>query len=249
MNTNREQKWQAYIDGELSACETTDFEATLSEVDKRMLAADTSFNRKLNQFINQGTCPDDVWSRVRGLALRAATNQRVHTPARNWRLVAGAALAAGFLVIVLGNFTIGRRIGDSIFLQAAASVEQLRAESEIAPGRDAVFGYLALRGIHLGFPDDETIARSIAPHTSFEFVGARQVNFRGDKVTEVLASCCEKPVRIVIAPVGSKAAKELVLASAEPGPIQATRNLEGYVAGVVSEHPTTGLVNILQAVR
>jgi len=238
--------WQAYLDGELSACESAEFEAGLSETERRMLASDAGFTAKLNQVIDQGECPQDMWGRIRAKAHPSARREAGPILHRNWRVLASAAIAACLLFVLFGNFTLGRKIGDPLFLKAAASVRELESESEVAPGRESVLKYLAERGIRIDMPDDQTIERSIAPHTSFRIIGARQSTYAGEKVTEILTACCDRPVRIVMAPAGSRAAKEIVLASAEPGPVQAIRNLDGLIIGIVSDHPTAGLMNLLQ---
>ena len=63
---NFEDLWNAYIDGELSASEASEFEASLSDEDRALLAGEMQFENALADRLRQDSdCPADVWARVK----------------------------------------------------------------------------------------------------------------------------------------------------------------------------------------
>lgn len=242
---NREQLWQAYLDGELSACEAAQFETTLSDAERRRVAAELRFDRALADRLRRNAdCPDGLWGRTR---TKLAPTGR----AKIRRLVfAGAAVAAAMLaVFVLPEFYpygFAGFVGSDV-IHAAASVEDLIAQSETEPGLPNVQLYLDERGISLSLLKDALLFRGGPGHPPGKILGARQVRFAGTRVTEVYVDCCGRPVKFVLAPQGSRAARLLAEAAAEPGYVQATNNVGDYAIAVVARHPSDRLMDLFNA--
>ncbi len=249
MNRDQEQMWQAYVDGELSACEAAQFEASLTEAERMRLASEMRFERALSDRLREGcACPTETWQRARSMALECG-GAGTHRASRRLAIAGAALAAAAALAFVLSDVTgLFEAAPDSNVIHAAVSVEELEAESETDPGWESVQAYLDAHGIRLTLTDRERILGLIRPHPKLEIVGARTNRFGGGEVTELLVACCDKPVKVILAPKHSSAAQALAKAAAEDGAdIQATRKVNGYVAAVVATHPAHGLVNLVDA--
>lgn len=248
MNRDQEQMWQAYVDGELSACEAAQFEGSLTEGERARLASELRFERALSERMREDApCPMATWQRARAMALASGGGQGL--TARRW-VMAGATLAAAaalaFVMSDLGG--LFETVEQTNVIHAAASVSALAAESETEPGWEAAQTYLREKGVMLSLEDREQIMGLMAPHSPIEILGARQDTFGGGEVTELLVACCDKPVRVLLAPKHSSAARAIVMAAAgDDSDVQATRKVKGYIAAVVATHPSHGLVNIVEA--
>jgi hypothetical protein len=237
------------VDGELSACEAAQFEASLTEAERTRLASEMRFERALSDRLRDGgACPVATWQRARSMALDC-DGARSRVASRRW-IYAGATLAAAAaFAFVLSNVTgLFDAASDSNVIHAAESIAQLTAESETEPGWENVQTYLDAHGVRLSLTDYDRIMTIIRPHPKLEIIGARTARFGGSEVTELLVACCDKPVKVILAPKHSSAAHALAKAAAEDGAdIQATRKVDGYVAAVVATHPAHGLVNLVDA--
>lgn len=242
MNTNREQLWQAYIDGELSAQEAAEFEASLSQPARMRLAEDMRFVRAVNERLSEGACPDPVWSRTQALVRERAAGPEPRSHRWYW---GAASIAAAAVVAFMASFYAFdfRGTDDASVIHAASSVEALAAASEVDAGHENAMRYLREKGFELTLFDEPELEASMGHHRPIRIVGARQERYAGDKVTEVLFSCCGYPVKMLLAKQDSKAAKTLGRAAGEIGTdIQATRIIDGYLAALVSKHSARGLL-------
>ncbi len=240
---NHDRLWQAYIDGELSASEAAQFEASLSEADRERLAADMRFVRAVNERLSTGACPDPVWSRTRA-RLREHAMGPVNE-GRRWywgaASLAAAAVVAFFVSFYAADFG---GVSDTSVIHAASSVDELTASSAVGPGRDNATRYLQGKGLELTLVDERVLESSLTPHRPIEIVGARQERYAGDHVTEVLFSCCRYPVKVLLAKRDSNAARALgEAAGRNDTDIQATRIVDGYLAAVVSKHTAHGILD------
>lgn len=244
MNT-KERLWQAYLDGELSASEATEFESSLSESERKALAADMRFEHGLHELLSEGACPDPVWERTQALIRRTAP-PRQSGSRRYWVAASLAAACLAFVLLVVSGELRSR--SNTNVIHAASSVNALASTSDVAPGHDNAVHYLKQHGIHLGIHNEPELEAMYLPHRPIKVVGARQDTFAGDRVTEVLFSCCGYPVKVLVARQDSPAAKAIGRATGQKNSdVQATKIVDGYLAAVVSRHPAHGLVNALEA--
>jgi hypothetical protein len=58
--------------------------------------------------------------------------------------------------------------------------------------------------------------------------------------------CCDQPVRILLAPEFSAAAREIV-SQDHDSDAQAVRRANGYLAAIVAKHPSHNLINAIEA--
>lgn len=243
MSVDKAKLWQAYIDGELSASETAEFEASLTGAERERLAAEQRFERGFSETLSRGgECPAEVWRRT--LALVSERRKSAGPPTRRrWAMGGLGLLAAASIALMLAIFIPGAPDSESVVL-AANTVEELAALSETEPGREAAVEYL--RAHDIGFelvPEDSLGIAAI--HYGIEVVGARASKTSRDEVVELLMACCEYPIKLVMAPRGSATARALGKAASEPGgEVQALRVIDGYVAAVVGKHPAPGLIDL-----
>ncbi len=241
---NHEQLWQAYLDGELSACEAAQFESTLSEAERQRLAGELRFDRALaDRLRRDAECPDALWEQTRA-KLAPATNPR---KTRRMLLV-GAALAAALLaVFVLPElYPLGLATGSDV-IQAASSVDDLIAQSETDSGVANVQHYFDEKGISLTLLQDCALFRGAPGHPAGKVLGVRQASLGGTRVTEVFVDCCGRPVKFVLAPHGSRAARLLAEAAAQSGQVQSANNVGDYAIAVVARHPANRLMDLFKA--
>jgi len=252
MNQNKEHLWQAYLDGELSAIEAADFEASLSDSDQARLMADVRFERGLAARLSEDAeCPDEVWARTRKLI--AGQNAEATPRAarrRRWYLGAGMVAAAAALAIVIYPFV--NPFGSSeaaAFVMSDANVEELVSTSEVEEGLEFAERFIHEHGVDLAVLDTNDVAKSKGPfwrnrHWTIRVVGAREEAFKDGTLTEVLVDCCQYPMKILFASVDSDAAREIELAAAKNGNVQSTRIIGDYVVAVVGRHKSHILLDL-----
>ena len=250
MKNNTEQYWQAYLDGELSASEAADFEASLTDAQREQLAVDMRVERVIAEHLaRDAECPDGVWERTKARIARLNEMNAPRVSSRRrwyWRAATLAAVAALAFVISVVAPTGGSPETSSVIF-AASSVEELVATSEAEPGSDAAERYIRDKGVGLQLEEDSFLETMRGRHYDVHIIGARQELHNGEPVTEILIECCGRPIKVLLARLDSKAASEIGLAAAraQEGNVQATRVVGGYLVAVVSRHQTHGLLDLI----
>lgn len=247
MSMDKEKSWQAYLDGELSAGEASEFEEGLSAEARERVGAEMRFENALADTLGQDAeCPDDVWARTRALiAGQEAPRRSVRVAFRRWYWGAGALAAAATLAFLVSLLLpVNTPLSPAIVL-AAESVEELASYSETAAGLESVQAYLdrQFANVTLSLPAASEMSSA---HHSVQLLGARMETSTPEPVVELLFGCCGYPVKVVMAKRGSATAGEIGRAAADgSGQVQATRVVGGYVTAVVGDHPAHGLLDIL----
>jgi hypothetical protein len=255
MNKNREKMRQAYLDGELSAIESSEFEATLDAAESEQLAAEVRFENGLAERLAQDAkCPEDVWERTKALLAEQ------HVPARpvsfsRWYWGAATFAAAASIVFFVTVFPQSP-LSPSAVVMAAESVDELAASAESESGPKATQAYLRKQGIELKLRDadfkGEMVGNTFKPsliHGDIHILGARMERLpSGKPVVEILFGCCRKPVKVLMAEKGSNAAFEIGEAAAARtmNHILDTRSVDGYITAVVGIHKAHGLLDIFE---
>ncbi len=250
MKKNVEQYWQAHLDGELSASEAADFEASLTDAQREQLAVDMRVERVLAEHLGRDAeCPDEVWERTKARIAQLDEARTSHvTSRRRWYWGAATLAAAAALAFVISVIApMGDSPESSSVIMAASSVEELVATSEAGSGSDSAERYIREKGVALYLEDESFLDTIRGLHYDVHIIGARQEWHDGEPVTEVLFECCERPVKILLASLDSKVAGEIGLATAhaQKGHVQATRVVGDYLVAVVSRHETHGLLDMI----
>jgi hypothetical protein len=253
MRSNEEERWMACLDGELTAAESADFELALTHNQRQRLAAERRFESALGDVLTgAATCPEPLWKRVtREIDAAAAPKQRggggSSSPRTRWffPLVAMAAMA---MVVAAAFLLTGRETMPAAFRMEAAHAAVL--QEEVLPGigsdEEAVDRYLASLGIPVGI-------RNVADFNGTSrhpvaLLGAGEAGIGGQRLVELLFTCCDKPTRIILADVDSTVGRQLMAAVNQEGSdVLEVREFGGYVAGLVSKHRRNEALNLLQA--
>lgn len=233
MNGDKETLWQAYLDGELSAAEASAFTASLSDREHEQLLEEIEFHSELSEVLSaDADCPDDVWERT-----QASIASRQRNPKPAWsRAVwyAGTVAAAASIALLISVFT-RTDSSYSAAVQAVETVDELKALSMVEPGAKAAQEFLHAHDTDIDIHLDEAIA--VTRHHGIAILGAREDKFKSGSVTGVLYVCCDRPVKIIMAKLGSKGADIIAKgagASAENSDVLETRVVGDYIAAVVS---------------
>jgi hypothetical protein len=254
MNMPDEHIRQAYIDGELSVGEMTNYEKTLSPEELKLLTSEKQFDGAVSDHLAQNAaCPMEVWERTKALLQSPPSNvtefaglKKRRLPSMYWGF--GSLVAAACVAFVVVNIAPGITPGgdDSVkgFLSVGAeTVGQLAAQAETSPTQDAVEELLHSHEILVQLNEMPELP-IYEIHYGMEYLGAK-TNTSVKEVVELLFACCEHPVKVVVAKRDSEAAKIIGQAVASNKEVQGTRIInEEYVAVVVASHPANGFMEV-----
>ncbi len=259
MNEKHEHLWHAYVDGELSVTEMAEFEKSLKSTDRERLAGEMRFENGLADRLSENAaCPKAVWDRTLSLLQEAQEKEaapdnvvpmRRHeeeSSRRPWFWGAASMVAAATVAFAI-LYTPGSVMDKEspVVILAAESVDDLAAESEVDGGIDAMNKYLADHGVDLGLNGADSLNMSKV-HYGIDILGAKEEMLGGTPVLEMLFSCCDAPVKVVMTKQNSEAARYIGAAvSRGSSEVQATRVIHGgYLVAVVGRHPAHGLLDI-----
>lgn len=248
MAQHREHLWQAYIDGELSAAEASEFEESLTPDERELLAADVCFERRLGEKLSHPLgIPEDIWQRTLSKVEAAQAAESPAKPRGIGRWTWGAmtlAAAAVIAFLITGSLTDYRVLGPPSIVMAAADVQALEAQAETAPTLDALRAFLDDAGVDVDVALDlDNLYAVHAQGHSMRFLGAGSENFGGERVIEMYFDCCHEPAKVLIAERGSPAAAAITNAFGNAGHVQALRDTGDYVVAVVGKHQAHDLID------
>lgn len=245
MNRKKDLLWQAYLDGELSVSETSEFEASLTEEERERLAAEMQFEGGLAERLSRDAkCPEDVWKRTKALIVEARDAESRPRSLRPWYWGVASLAAAAAVALMISVFAPVQSSPSSALVLAAETVEDLAATAKTEAGREAAQAYLDSHDVDLHINPVESLSIA-STHHDIEFLGTRTGYAAGEPVVEVLLGCCGRPVKVVMALQGSAAAQEIGFAAGENSQVGATRSVNGYLAAVVGDHTPYELLEIV----
>lgn len=240
MSTKKDFLWQAYLDGELSVGEMSEFEASLTSEERERLAAEMQFEGGLAERLSEdAACPADVWKKTK--ALLAGQQTKASRTIRPWYWGAATLAAAAMVAFTISVFAPVQTSPSPALVLAAETVEDLAALTETEAGRAAAQAYLKSHEIPLEIRDAQSLAMT-SKHKHLEILGARIEYAAGEPVVAMLIGCCKRPVKVIVALQGSAAAQEIGTASCGKSQVRATRAVDGYLVAVVGEHTPYGLL-------
>ena len=243
MSKDKAKFWQAYLDGELSMSEAAAFEAELDDEERRLLASEMRFESALADKLSQNAaCPGQVWDRTRALIEAQRMPRR---SMRRWYYGAATFAAAASIAFMISVFAPVDSSPSSAVVMAAQSVAELAATSETPADRESVHRYLLAHGVQLDLREPMSLYMAGA-HPHIELVGARTEMANGEQIVEMLFSCCDKPVKVLMVEQGSKAALDIGQATGAGHQVRATRLVGNYLTVVVSNHSAHGLLDIFE---
>jgi len=243
MNMPDENTRQAYIDGELSVSEMTEFEKTLSPNELQQLTSEKKFDCAVaDQLAQHALCPLEVWERTKALLQSKESSgtefseyKKRRSPSMYWGI--GSLVAAACFAFLILNFPLSYspEVG-------ATTVEELAALSETASDQKAVEKLLAEHKLIVTLQSDLGM---IAVHDGIDLLGAKKERVAGSNIIELLFACCSKPVKVIMVKRDCHAARLIGRAMGSDGQVQATRIIsDDYFAAVVGTHPAHGLLDV-----
>ena len=93
---------------------------------------------------------------------------------------------------------------------------------------------------------DLEVLEATDDYHALELIGARRASMNKETVHEIYYTCCGEPIRVIVAPNGSRAASRL-LHNVSKGNVQQARNIGKYVVGLLSSHKAPGLLDSVQS--
>lgn len=247
--SDKEEIWMAYLDGELTAAESAEFEAELTPAQRDRLAEERRFENALGDALTSGAgCPDRLWKRIEQQVADAEGPRRsgaVGSPRWSFPLVAAAAV-----LLLLGGslfFLGGESTPDALRMEVStATAFMAERNPEIGSSESAVSAFLEARSIPVRL---QSVRAFNAVHKhEVALLGAGEVAIDGETLPELLFTCCDQPTRVILAQTSSRAAERLENAvGKEDADVLEVRRFGNYVAAVVSKHRSNQVLNLLRA--
>lgn len=247
---DKEKRWMAYLDGQLSASEVLDFERGLSARDRARLDGEVRLESAICESFSDGPCcPLALWDNV-----VARMNQPVQVKAGRWAywvsrttvvLAATAAIVFGAPYYESSMGDRGAHAGSQVAIHETSREEFSRGLEATASMADAE-AYLRENNINLRLVSD-TEDKSTHRH-SLEFLGACRGKCPEGTLYELRFWCCNKPVKILVARRGT-AGEQLLKGAFECGDAEKSTVVDDYVTAVIGGHNSPALRHLLQPVR
>ncbi len=238
----------AYMDGQMSASEALEFERSLSPEDQKRLTDEVRLESAICDSLGgQECCPIALWN---SLALR----MKNETVRRRWfsgwsnRFVAAAAAVA---IMVTSSMVYHQFRPETTTVEATglgiteSNITDFASHSEVPGTREATQRYLDDNNIGLKIVSFEEA--KLNPHHPMKLLGACKGKCDKGVLIEVRMTCCDKPIKLVVAKEGSEGAS-LIRKATRCGTVQKYRVTNGYVTALVGDiHGHVDLLNLLQA--
>lgn len=244
MKTDKDKLWSAYLDDQLDAKESAEFDGSLSLNEKDRLTKEVHWESCLaTALADKSDCPDAVWKRVRSEVLK---KERTHHSSRSVlfapSLLKVAALAASVLVAFLLLHEAGRPEHDDDCLSMPLNVEAMTAHLDVSGDLDSVRQFLKEHDVGISLQATSTIQMPAGHHATL--LGARASRSDGETVVELLYECCGKPIKMVIARNGTRMA-DRIRDSVSEDIVQITRQIGDFQVALVGLHEGTALMQVL----
>ena len=243
----RGKRWMAYMDGQMSASEALEFERSLSPEDKQRLDDEVRLEAAICDALHSGECcPVALWNNI--------TTRMKKTGSRPSALVRWqrrfVALAASIAILITSS-VIYREIFPGSNVNVASGLEitednvaDFASHTEVPGTREATQRFLDDHHIGLRFVGAEEAQLDV--HHPVRLLGACMGSCPSGSLIEVRLTCCDKPVKLIIAKEGSAGA-QLIRRACRCGKVQASRVSNGIVTALVGDiHGHTALLDLLQ---
>ncbi len=247
---DREKRWMAYLDGQMSASEALDFERGLNARDRARLEGEVRLESAICDSLADGPCcPVALWN-----DMKSRLNEPGQVKAGRmayWVSRATIILAATVAIVLSAPYYESYTQGNSV--RAASRVGILESSrEEFSKGLEATRSmaaaeaYLRENNINLRLIADS--APGPGHHHQLEFLGACRGKCPEGTLYELRFWCCGQPAKVLIARRGS--AGDRVLRSAlKCGEVDDIPVDNDYVIAVIGDHNAEGLHRLVQPLR
>jgi len=243
MNRHRDPLWSAYLDGELTAAEASEFDARLNAEERERMAAEVRLESGIAERLAASEkCPDALWKRIEQGVTDASDRQ--NQPRRSfvsWALPSLAA-AAGILLALALFVPSGPNQVPAFLHLAAANEPMAQNMSEVDDSVSHVQDFLRQVGMQLALtPETQTHSRH-----HIHLIGARKEMFEGKPYVRLFYQCCKTPVEVIVARQGDPAAKAIISAH-EHHELQNSRMIGDYIVTVLGgPHHTPEVLGLVK---
>ena len=225
--------WQAYIDGEMTACEAAEFEQSLNPQELDRLTGEMRFESALSDNLTaKMSCPQSAWSRIQKELSDAGMDIPKTIPFYRTPAFYGSIGALAAAVVLM--FTVMNKPLNSAELTVPVDIPlNLTAGTE-----NELNSFFTDNGIniHVAEPPDA--------YHNIELKGMRYASFAGEDIVELYYTCCGKPVDIMLVKKGSKA-EEALASDVNKSRIQAIKDVGDYRAALLSIHPSSDVLALV----
>lgn len=236
----------AYMDGQMSASEALEFERSLSPEDKERLDYEVRLESAIcDSLSGQECCPVALWNSL-STRMKNQSPKRLRLMVWQRRFVALAASIA----IVATSSVIYRELTPGQMNVAAGleitedTLADFARHTEVPGTREATQRFLDEHQIALTLIS--TDSGQLDGHHPVKLLGACVGSCPTGSLVEVRLTCCDKPVKLIIAKEGSSGALQIRRAS-RCGRVKASRVANGFVTALVGDfHGNTALLDLLQ---
>jgi len=247
---DKEKRWMAYMDGQMSASEALDFERGLSARERARLDGEVRLESAICESLSNGPCcPVSVWNDL---------TTRVNHPAQvkagrlvYWVSRATVVLAATVAIVISapyyesyvaqGSVRSASRLG--IF---ETSREEFSRGLEATTSIAAAEAYLRENNINLRLVSDSGASHE-HPH-QVEFLGVCRGKCPEGTLYELRFWCCDQPSKVLIARRGT-AGERMLRGAVKCGVLEETPVGSEYVIAVIGDHNAPELHRLVQPVR
>jgi len=230
MNMPDRFKIVAYIDGELTLEQSAEMELSLSDESLQGLQREGALEARLAEHLKGPGCPVALWGQLKRqmTSEKHAAQFRIRRfPKKRWLWV---PLAASLAVVAGLRFSSD----DLSFLERVSTVAALQAEAVLHNPMDV----MAENGFDL------TIMTVPPGGHSIEVLGGYTAKIAHESVAVVCVNCCGKPIRVLVARRGSRAAKAL----RDCETLQSVSWRGDLQLAVIAESPTDEALNLFKHV-
>jgi anti-sigma factor RsiW len=242
--SNDELRW-AYLDGELSPSEAADFDRTLSPEDRERLAAEIYLETAMASVLSESAvCPRKFWktacvkTRKGGETARKTAAHRV-LRLRWWLLSACGSLAA--IAAGMTFFLLDAHPKSNFLVLHEQRPDELAACAQVTDGLSAVRGFVEAAALDVTFDPLNSLETAESP---YRLLGAREDNFRGEPIVQLLFECSGTPAKVVLVPKAGMAAREVGRAVGV-GHLSACRQIGNALVTVIGPNAARDLVRLV----
>lgn len=241
----REKRWMAYMDGQMSTSEALEFERSLSCRDQDRIGGEVKLESAIcESLMGKECCPVALWNSLADKMKKPAPviSRKVYWASRGLTVLAATALILfGATLFTDSSMNLNRAEAGSLRI-SETNVARFASEVESPATFEAAQKFLNDNAIDLQLVNLSRLA-SARGH-KIEFLGACRSKCKEKGLIELRFSCCGQPAALLVARAGSSGAR-LIRQASHCGDIQDCREEGGYVTAVTCGHDSPGLIDLL----
>ena len=240
----REKRWMAYMDGQMSTSEALEFERSLSSREQNRLGGEVKLESAIcESLMGRECCPIALWNSLADRMKKPAPtmSRKVYWASRSLTVIAATALIL-FGATLFTDYSMNANRAEAGSLRITeTSVARFASGSEVPATIEAAQKFLNENAIDLQLASLANLA-SARGH-KIEFLGACRSKCKEKSIIELRFSCCGQPAALLVAREGTSGARMIQRAS-HCGEIQDCREAGGYVTAVACGHDSP-LIDLL----